>query len=154
MIKLEDILKLMRYRLLGFMFLIFMGTQIACTLFSAPVRLPSDSDAPDVEIHQIPEALKRGEVGAFALITTPGNICLGEISYIKIGSSEYEPINLPELIANSDGVCTWSWKVPMDAKTGAAVFWVAVEENGRGGFTSPRKFCVEKCPWGAPADQP
>ncbi len=127
--------------------------QVTCIMVGAPVRKTSDSEKL-VVLNRVPEIIKRDEIGSFSLKTSPGNICLGTIIYDTFGREEIKAIDLPELIADGDGICQWDWKVPSDAMEGTAVFRASIEQNGIHDSISPHSFCIEKCPWLVPTSQP
>lgn len=61
-----------------------------------------------------------------------------------------EEVDLPDLVADQDGICSWNWTVPRDAIAGTAVFRAMAEQNGIHDSIMPYTFCIEKCPWDAP----
>ncbi len=123
--------------------------QLSCNTLSAPVRSIKPSNI-FIEISAIPERLAKGEAGRFAIKVAPGNLCFGVINYTRITDDKVEVIDLPNLRANGDGTCVWSWITPPDAKSGVANFKAAVEQDGRHGSISPQTFCIDVCPWDQP----
>jgi hypothetical protein len=125
---------------------------LACGKISAPVRSPAETSSVEIRLAKKPDLLKRGETGTFALQTSPKNTCIGAIGYTHKTKHEWITFELIELEAGSNGICEWTWKVPLEAGSGIAEFRGAAIENGGYGYLVPQTFCIEVCPWNTPDD--
>ena len=121
--------------------------QLACS-FSAPIRSVPREKKIIVTVIKKPEIIARDKEAIFILQSKPGNLCQGAIFYTDIIKNKEISDDLPELIADSDGLCKWEWKVPLSAEVGEAGFRGAVLQEGNLGSLAPQTFCIEVCPWG------
>jgi hypothetical protein len=140
--------KIMRKKTVSiYWIIILIFVQLACYIDGAPIRsVPRESNIALTLIRK-PEVVAKDKKAVFVMETTPGNICMGVIMYTDIIKDKWISDDLPELIADSEGLCEWEWKVPLNAEVGIAVFRGAVLQEGNHGYIAPQTFCIEKCPW-------
>lgn len=126
--------------------LLFLITLSACVeLSQAPVQIvPSKPPELSIEIISMEESVCIGDIISFKFKTTPGNECLGVISYLNTAGKwiylDFEPAT-----ADYQGLCDLSWKVPSDAVPAEADFRARVRGYGTVSSTMPRSFRILAC---------
>lgn len=140
-------------KLISLSIFLFTFVLAGCSFYSVPARaLPARSNF--VEFVSAPNLLDTNEIGIFSIRTSHGNKCFGTIFYDEVGNSKVVHENLPTIDADTKGLCTWEWDVPLNAKAGNAVFKASVEKDRLHDSILPYTFCIQQCPWGLPTVHP
>ncbi len=114
--------------------------QIACAQ-----EYSSNTPVPTI-VTQFPSLVKRVQESSFVVNVASGSVCYLGVGYYNL-NSKWTTIDLPKIVANSDGKCEWKWKVPEDAQDGLSEIRGYIETTGKEDANIfPYTFCIERCP--------
>ena len=118
----------------------------ACTwLPHAPSRvIPTTPPELTIDVIAMPDAACVGDVVTFAIRTTPGIECLGDIGYWNSKGSWVGP-GFDPIVANEEGICRWTWTVTDEVLPGTAEFRAGVRGYGTMSSMVPQGFQVQVC---------
>jgi hypothetical protein len=119
---------------------------LACILSQAPRRtLPETSDI-NIKAVTVPAVVSKGEKAIFTVSTQPGNKCVGAVGYTDTDKSKWVWVDLPEMIVDQSGLCTWEWTAPYSSQAGIAEYRATAEHEGLSGNLILETFCIDACP--------
>jgi len=82
-----------------------------------------------LQVVDFTEAPARGEQATVTIRTRPGTRC--EIRVFLYGPATLPREGLQPLIADDEGLCTWTWTVPLETVPGTWRYWVAAGVGDR-----------------------
>jgi SH3-like domain-containing protein len=89
----------------------------------APPVLPP----PPIRVEEITSPAPRGGEATLTIVTRPGVRC--ELRVLIFGPAEMPKEGLENKMADADGVCSWTWKVPEEALPGAWRYRISAGEG-------------------------
>jgi hypothetical protein len=110
---------------------------------SRPKPTPDPTFA--IDAIEVPESACIGHAVTITVKTAPGNECLATVVYADT-SDDVVWQKLEPVVADCDGLCTWSWWVPEDASVDGVSVRVAVEWGAKKSHIfAPTGFHIENC---------
>jgi hypothetical protein len=96
-----------------------------------PIQAPPGATAvlppPTIQIDEMTSPVARGEAATLKIITRPGVRC--ELRVLLFGPATLPREGLESMVADADGVCAWTWKVPEDVVPGTWRYRIAAGEG-------------------------
>ena len=133
--------------LIGCLVIILMLNVVFCRWPpQAPSLLnPTPNPTFAIDAIEVPESACIGQAATIMVKTAPGNECLANVVYTDT-SEDAVWQKLKPAVADSEGLCTWTWWVPEDASVGVAgvramVLWGAEKSHS----LAPKGFHIENC---------
>jgi hypothetical protein len=82
---------------------------------------------PSIQVDDITSPVKRGEDATLKIITRPGVRC--ELRVLLYGPATLPSDGLQGMIADDDGVCSWTWTVPVVVVPGTWRYRISAGEG-------------------------